>query len=160
MNPEIKNRVTGELIVEEGKYKNLGEAVEENRDNLFRANLSGANLYGANLSGANLTWANLYGADLSGADLYRAYLYGTNLYSANLFRANLTVIFSKYCCHLSWTKSGETCILIGCECRPVDEYEEMADDLATLHDRAWWESEGKYIFEFLKGEAARKRKTS
>ena len=63
MNEEIKNRVTGTIIVEAGKYASIKEAVEKSR-----ADLSGANLSGANLSFANLSRANLYGANLSGAN--------------------------------------------------------------------------------------------
>jgi hypothetical protein len=73
MNLEIKNRFTGNVIVEVGKYFSLKEAVEKNC-----ANLSGADLYGADLSRANLSGADLYGADLSGANLYGADLYGAN----------------------------------------------------------------------------------
>jgi len=48
---EIKNRYTGEVIVE----------VEA----LIKADLYGANLHGADLSEADLSKADLYGADLS-----------------------------------------------------------------------------------------------
>ena len=73
-NPEIKNRFTGAVIIEAGKYESIREAVEKNKVYLY-----GANLYGANLSGANLYGANLYGANLYGANLSRADLSGANL---------------------------------------------------------------------------------
>jgi hypothetical protein len=85
VNPEIKNRFTGVIIVEAGKYENVREAAEKSRANLSRADLSRADLYGANLSRADL-----YGADLSRADLYRANLYGANLYGAYLSGAYLS----------------------------------------------------------------------
>ena len=86
-NPEIKNRLTGNVIVEAGKYASLQEAAAKNRANLYGANLRGAdlreaNLYGANLRGADLYEANLYGADLRGADLYEADLRGADLRGA------------------------------------------------------------------------------
>ena len=89
MNTEIKNRFTGAIIVEAGKYETIREAVEKNKANLPGANLPGANLSGANLYGANLPGANLHGADLSGAYLFRANLPGANLPGANLSGANL-----------------------------------------------------------------------
>ena len=95
MNTEIKNRFTGAIIVEDGKYASIREAVEKNKADLSGADLSGADLYGAylsraNLSGANLTRAGLSGANLSGANLYGADLYGANLSGANLYGANLS----------------------------------------------------------------------
>jgi hypothetical protein len=90
MNPEIKNRFTGAIIVEAGKYESIKEAVEKSGANLYRADLSGANLYRADLYGANLYGANLSGAKLSGADLSRANLYGADLSGANLYRADLS----------------------------------------------------------------------
>ena len=89
MNTEIKNRFTGAIIVEAGKYETIREAVEKNKANLPGANLPGANLSGANLYGANLPGANLHGADLSGAYLFRANLPGADLSGANLSGANL-----------------------------------------------------------------------
>jgi len=73
MNEAIKNRFTGAIIVEAGKYASIKEAVEKNR-----AYLSGADLFGADLSGADLSGAYLSGADLSGAYLSGAYLSGAN----------------------------------------------------------------------------------
>ena len=66
MNEAIKNRWTGEVIVEAGKYSNIKEAVEKSRANLY-----GANLYGADLYGANLSRADLSGADLSSAKNFK-----------------------------------------------------------------------------------------
>jgi len=63
MNEAIKNRFTGAIIVEAGKYASIKEAVEKNR-----AYLSGADLSGADLSGADLSGAYLSGAYLSGAN--------------------------------------------------------------------------------------------
>ena len=122
-----------------------------------RANLTGADLSGADLSGANLTRANLTGADLYGANLTRANLTRADLSGADLTRADLTIIWNKYPCHLSWC--GEiVCIRIGCECRPVEEYDGMKDELGAEHDPKWWNKHGKYIFEFLKEEAKRVEK--
>ena len=151
---------------EEGKRANLTGADLSGADlsgaNLTRANLTGAdltraNLSGADLSGANLTRANLTGADLSGANLTRANLTRADLSGADLSRANLTIIWNKYPCHLSW--QGEiVCIRIGCECRPVKEYDGMKDELGAHHDPQWWNKHGKYIFDFLKEEAKRVEK--
>jgi len=133
--------------------------------NLRGADLSDANLRGADLRGADLRDANLRGADLSDADLSDADLSDANLSGADLSDANLsdadlsdaeiTVIFSKYTCHLSWLKDGTTCIRIGCKCIPVAEYEAKKEELADANDRSWWDAEGQYIFGFLKGEATR-----
>ena len=68
MNVAIKNRFTGEIIVEADKYSNIRDAVEKSGANLSEANLSGSNLYSANLFGAKLSGANLFGANLSGAN--------------------------------------------------------------------------------------------
>jgi hypothetical protein len=83
MNTEIKNRFTGAIIIEAGKYESIREAVEKNK-----ADLSGANLPGANLPGANLPGANLPGADLSGAYLSRADLSGANGKKLTLLKNN------------------------------------------------------------------------
>jgi len=120
-----------------------------------RANLSGANLSDAGLSDADLRGANLSGANLSGANLSGADLSDADLSDAGLYGAEITVIFSKYTCHLSWLKDGTTCIRIGCKCIPVAEYEAKKEELADANDRSWWDAEGQYIFGFLKGEATR-----
>jgi hypothetical protein len=52
MNEAIKNRFTGAIIVEAGKYASIKEAVEKNRADLSGADLSRTNLSGAYLSGA------------------------------------------------------------------------------------------------------------
>ena len=95
MNEAIKNRFTGVIIVEAGKYASIKEAVEKNKAYLCRADLYGANLYGADLSGANLSGADLSGAYLcraylSRANLSGAYLLGADLSGANLSRADLS----------------------------------------------------------------------
>ena len=64
MNPEIKNRFTGAVIVPAGKYASTREAVEKNWTNLSGANLSEANLSEADLREADLRWADLREADL------------------------------------------------------------------------------------------------
>jgi len=84
MNPEIKNRFTGEIIVPAGKYESLKDAVEQNKASLDGANLYCANLEGAFLNRASLNRANLYCANLEGAFLNRASLNRANLYCANL----------------------------------------------------------------------------
>ncbi len=84
MHEAIKNRFTGQVIVEANKYTNIKEAVEKNR-----AYLEGAYLEGAYLEGAYLGGANLGGANLEGAYLEGAYLGGANLGGANLGGANL-----------------------------------------------------------------------
>ena len=89
MNTEIKNRFTGAIIVEDGKYASIREAVEKNK-----SNLSGADLTGANLSGADLSRADLSGADLYEADLFRANLYRADLSGANLSGANIAETFN------------------------------------------------------------------
>jgi len=87
MRIEIKNRLTGKVILV-GEYETIKECLEKNKG----ADLYGADLYGANLSGADLSRANLSGANLSRADLYGADLYGANLSGADLSRANLSQI--------------------------------------------------------------------
>ena len=46
-NPEIKNRFTGAVIVEAGKYANIREAVEKSKADLRSADLSSADLRSA-----------------------------------------------------------------------------------------------------------------
>ena len=82
MNPEIKNRFTGAIIVEAGKYANIKEAVEKSKADLSSAYLSSADLSSANLSSADLSSANLSYADLSSADLRSANLRSADLRSA------------------------------------------------------------------------------
>ena len=60
---QIKNRYTGEIIVEM-EAETLKEVIEKNK-----ADLLGADLRGVNLWGVNLQEANLWGADLREADL-------------------------------------------------------------------------------------------
>ena len=58
MKYQIKNRYTGEIIVEmEGK--NLKEVVEKNKLNLQEADLREANLQGADLRGADFQEAKI-----------------------------------------------------------------------------------------------------
>jgi hypothetical protein len=90
MNEAIKNRFTGAIIVEAGKYASIKEAVEKNRAYLSGADLSGADLSGADLSGSYLSGADLYGADLSRTNLYGAYLSGADLSGAYLSGAYLS----------------------------------------------------------------------
>ena len=95
MNPEIKNRFTGAVIVPAGKYASTREAVEKSMANLRWADLRGANLRWADLRGADLcradlSWADLSEADLRGADLRGADLCETDLRGADLSRADLS----------------------------------------------------------------------
>jgi len=89
VNPEIKNRFTGAVIVPAGKYASTREAVEKSMANLRWADLRGANLRWADLRGADLCRADLSWADLSEADLRGADLRGANLRWANLSEADL-----------------------------------------------------------------------
>jgi len=95
MKIEIKSRFDNNKVLVSGKYENIKECLEKNRDaylrdaNLRDANLQGANLRGAYLRGAYLRGANLWGADLWGAYLQDADLRGAYLWSANLRDANL-----------------------------------------------------------------------
>ena len=85
---QIKNRYTGEIIVEM-EAETLKEVVEKNKANLRGADLWGADLQGANLRGADLQEANLRGANLWEADLREVNLWGANLWEANLQEVNL-----------------------------------------------------------------------
>jgi len=78
MKIEIKSRFDNNKVLVSGKYENIKECLEKNRD----ANLRDANLQGANLQGAYLRGAYLQGANLQGANLRGAYLRGTNLQGA------------------------------------------------------------------------------
>ncbi len=175
MKFEIRSRYNDSVLFEI-EADSFVKAVESKRADLYGADLYGADLYGADLRGANLRGANLYGADLRGADLRGADLRGANLYGADLRGADLrgadlrgadlrgarlkwTVISSKYICHLSEDKNGKTLIRIGCECRPIVQWERQKDALADKHDRQWWDKTGQYIYEFLKAEAERYDKT-
>ena len=75
MNPEIKNRFTGEVIVPAGKYQTIREACEKEYKSLSRADLSEANLSRANLSWANLSRAKIYGEIITkplGCEVHKA----------------------------------------------------------------------------------------
>jgi len=89
-NPEIKNRFTGAIIIEAGKYASIKEAVERNSADLRSADLSSADLSFADLSFANLRFADLSFADLRSANLSYADLRYANLRSADLSSANLS----------------------------------------------------------------------
>ena len=80
MKIEIKSRFDNNKVLVSGKYENIKECLEKNRD----ANLQGANLRGAYLQDANLRGAYLQGAYLQGADLWDAYLCGSDLRGSNL----------------------------------------------------------------------------
>jgi len=87
---EIKSRFDDKKVLVSGKYENIKECLEKNRDaNLRGAYLQGANLRGANLRGAYLQDANLQGAYLQGADLRGAYLQDANFRGAYLQGADL-----------------------------------------------------------------------
>ena len=68
---QIKNRYTGEIIVEM-EAETLKEVVEKNKVILRGADLREANLWGANLWEANLQEVNLRGANFRGTDLWGA----------------------------------------------------------------------------------------
>ena len=85
MNPEIKNRFTGETIIPAGKYESLKEAVENSRSDLSRSDLSGSDL-----SRSYLSRSDLSRSDLSGSDLSRSNLSGSNLSRSNLSGSNLS----------------------------------------------------------------------
>jgi len=93
---EIKSRFDNNKVLVSGKYENIKECLEKNRDaylrdaNLRDANLQGANLRGAYLRGAYLRGANLRGANLRGAYLQGAYLQGADLRSSDLSGSNLS----------------------------------------------------------------------
>ena len=95
MKIEIKSRFDNNKVLVSGKYENIKECLEKNRDaNLQGADLwgaylrgaylQGADLQGANLRGAYLRDANLQVADLQGADLWGAGLCGSDLRGSNL----------------------------------------------------------------------------
>jgi hypothetical protein len=111
----------------------------------------------ANLCDADLCDANLCGANLSNANLRDANLCGANLRRANLCGANLTIIWQKYCCHLSWN-NGIVEIRIGCECHNLSIWEREKEVIAGKNDRVWWDNHGKHIYAFLKQEAGRTTK--
>ena len=93
MNPKIKHRYTGEVLVEGEAGMTTRQMLEKataSGANLSKADLSGTNLSGADLYGANLSRANLYGVNLSGADLSRANLSKADLSRVNLYGANLS----------------------------------------------------------------------
>ena len=58
-NPEIKNRLTGAVIIPAGKYGSLKEAVKKEHYNLAWAYLPNADLSGIDLSGADLSGADI-----------------------------------------------------------------------------------------------------
>ena len=95
MKIEIKSRFDNNKVLVSGKYENIKECLEKNRDaylrdaNLRDANLQGANLRGAYLQGADLWSADLWSADLQDADLQDANLQGADLWGAGLCGSDL-----------------------------------------------------------------------
>ena len=87
---QIKNRYTGEIIVEM-EAETLKEVVEKNKANLRGADLWGADLRGANLRGADLQEANLWGANLWEANLQEVNLQGANLRGTDLWGAKIKI---------------------------------------------------------------------
>ena len=92
---EIKSRFDSKKVLVSGKYENIKECLEKNRDadlqgaylrcaDLRCADLQGADLRDAYLQGAYLRDAYLQGAYLQGADLRDAYLQGADLRDAYL----------------------------------------------------------------------------
>jgi len=77
---EIKSRFDSKKVLVSGKYENIKECLEKNRD----AYLQGAYLRDAYLRCAYLQGAYLQGAYLRDADLRDAYLRDADLRSANL----------------------------------------------------------------------------
>ena len=57
MKIEIKSRFDNNKVLVSGKYENIKECLEKNRD----ANLQGADLWGAGLCGSDLRGSNLRG---------------------------------------------------------------------------------------------------
>jgi len=88
MKYTIKNRFTGEIIVE-AEAGSLKKLIVANRANLQGANLQEADLRGAYLREANLQEADLREADLQEADLREADLREANLQGAYLREADL-----------------------------------------------------------------------
>ena len=83
MKIEIKNRVTGNVLIS-GNHANIKKCLEENKTvNLRYADLRGADLEGACLRYAYLRYADLEGAYLRYADLTGADLAGIKNYSEN-----------------------------------------------------------------------------
>ena len=74
MKIEIKNRLTGQIIIS-GEYKSVRDCLEKNRgsdlsySDLSYSDLSGSDLRGSNLRGSNLSYSNLSYSDLRGSDL-------------------------------------------------------------------------------------------
>jgi len=78
---EIKSRFDSKKVLVSGKYENIKECLEKNRDaDLRDAYLQGAYLRDAYLQGAYLQGADLRDAYLQGADLRDAYLQGAKGY--------------------------------------------------------------------------------
>ena len=97
MKFQIKNRWTGELIVE-GDFSSLAELVRDAvrrrvslRDsNLSDSNLSGSDLRYSNLRYSNLRYSNLRGSNLSGSDLSGSDLSGSDLSGSDLRGSDLS----------------------------------------------------------------------
>ena len=90
MKIEIKSRFDNNKVLVSGKYENIKECLEKNRDaNLQGAYLQCAYLQGAYLQGANLRGAYLQDANLRGAYLQGAYLQGADLWGAGLCGSDL-----------------------------------------------------------------------
>ena len=78
-HPAIKERGSGKVLIEAGKFGESLEGADLWGAALQRAALQGADLLDADLRGADLQGANLQGANLQGADLQGAALRGAAL---------------------------------------------------------------------------------
>ena len=68
--------------------------------------------------------------------------------------AVVAVLINKYICNISPLKNAVN-IRIGCELHTIPEWEAQKEIIADRNDRKWWDESGRYIYEFLKGEAER-----
>ena len=142
MKIQIKNRFTGNIIIE-GEEENLKVFIAKNSGanlsgaNLYRAYLSGANLSGANLSRANLSGADLSGANLSGANLSVGFKYTLN----NIEYIQKTTPIQIFLIHYIVIIFDET-IQIGCRHYTKNEWVNFNDEQINLMDLdkslIWW----------------------
>jgi len=132
MTIKIVHRYDSTRVLYEGEHETVRDAVEAAVK--AQANLAGANLYGANLYGTNLAGANLAGASLGGACLAEANLDRAKINSGTVSALLATGTLKDYSWQAWRMEDGSTVLRVGCEERPLSEWEEHLPGICRQHE--------------------------
>jgi len=127
MTVRIVHRYDSTRVLYEGEHETVRDAVEAAVK--ARANLAGANLYGTNLAGANLAGASLGGACLAEANLDRA-----KINSGTVSALLATGTLKDYSWQAWRMEDGSTVLRVGCEERPLSEWDEHLPGICRQHE--------------------------